>query len=117
MLWKPLEAAKLDKRIQLVPRTDGAANSFNEPALTDGTALEVWAGIEDIDGSEPFFAEQATPATSHVVTIRYRPGLTPKWGIHYGPGWARKFEIEKILDPMQRHEQLVLFVKEQFYPQ
>jgi head-tail adaptor len=54
-----------------------------------------------------------TPELSHVVTMRYRPGVTAKLRGVYGAGdTARVFRIVTVTDPEQKHEQLVLYCEE-----
>ncbi|HMC88440.1 MAG TPA: phage head closure protein [Gemmataceae bacterium] len=116
MLWKPLEAGELDKRVRLILPVKGTKTSFGELPTTPKVIAEVWASIEDISGGEAFFAGQASPEDTHLVKIRFLKGVSPKQWFLYGPGWKRVLEIKSVNDPMQRHEQLVIFCQEKVFP-
>jgi SPP1 family predicted phage head-tail adaptor len=113
MLYEPLDAGKLDKRItiQTPARTDDGGGGVTI-AYTD--AATVWASIEPGSGREFFQARQLNPEITHTVTIRYRSGITPAQRIKYVEnGTARAFAIHSKADPLERHEQLILMCEEQ----
>lgn len=113
MAFKALEAGRLDKRVTiqtLVESSDGAGGQNRSWAAG---ALTVWASVEPGTGREFAAAQQLQPELSHIVTIRYRTGITPKMRIKYmAGGVTRTFSIHSLVDPLERHEQLQLYCSE-----
>jgi SPP1 family predicted phage head-tail adaptor len=118
MLWKPLEAGDMDKRVRLVKPTKAATKTtFGSTPMTPKVLAEVWASVEDVGGGNPWYAEQASPDTTHLIKIRYLDWVNERFEVLYGPGWKRVFEILSVDDPEQRHEQLVIQCKEKTFSQ
>ncbi len=102
----------MDKRVTIQTRLetddDGGGQTI---AYTDW--LTVWAAIAPGAGREFVSAQQLTPELSHVIKVRYRPGITPKHRLKYAAaGVTRFFPIYVIADPDERHEQLLLYCSE-----
>jgi SPP1 family predicted phage head-tail adaptor len=74
-----------------------AQDQYAQPTRTYATVWQPWARVQAISGSESVDEKrgQRVAGTSHVFTIRYRAGVTPKHRILWG---ARKFEIVAVLD-------------------
>jgi SPP1 family predicted phage head-tail adaptor len=69
----------------------------------------VWGNVKPASGRKVWDADQVTPLRSHVVELRYRPGLKPTMRIKYG---QRLLNIESIIDVEERHRDLELFCTE-----
>lgn len=73
---------------------------------TGGVALawtpvaEIWASIEPLSGKEKVVAEGLSETATHVITIRYRPGVAP--GARFRLG-TRLFRICSALDIGEQH--------------
>jgi SPP1 family predicted phage head-tail adaptor len=107
-----LSAGRLDKRVTIQNRgeTPGAGGT-QTIAYTD--YLTVWAAIEQGAGREFMAAQQLQPELSHTITIRYRTGISDKQRIKYIVGGVtRTFAIHSVVDPLERHEQLILSCSE-----
>jgi SPP1 family predicted phage head-tail adaptor len=103
-----MNIGSMSKRVTIRSKTqisDGAGgwkDSWVEVAT-------VWASVEPLSGNEFFKAQQLQYSISHKVTIRYKAGITPKMDILYH---GREFDIQNVIDPKERHEQLVLLCQE-----
>lgn len=64
---------------------------------------EVWARIEPASGREEINAEKRRGRISHMVTVRWRPGMQPTQRFVLG---ARVFLIESVTDPGERRRWL-----------
>lgn len=108
MPYRAIEAGRLDKRVilQTATETSGAGGTLT---MSWADTVTVWASIEAGSGREFFAAQQMIPELSHVVTIRYRSGVTPKNRFTYG---GRAFAIHAKANPMERDEQLVCYCSE-----
>ena len=104
-----LRAGVLNKRVILqtvTQSTDGGGGFTDSWANTD----TLWAGIEELTGSEGFEGQQTAASLSHRVTLRYRTGVTPQLRLLYG---SRVFKINAVLNPGQRNELLELLCTEE----
>lgn len=82
--------------------------------ITYADSVTVRAAIEPGNGREFMAAQQLMPSLTHMVTIRYRSGITTKYRFKYVTSTAtRTFAIHSITDPLERHEQLVCFCEEE----
>ena len=112
MRYAPIRAGSLDKRVTIQTRNetdDGAGGQ----TIVYADLATVWASIEPGTGREFVAAQQLQPELSHIVTIRYRSDVTAKHRIKYvSNGVARSFAIHIPVDPLERHEQLVLYCSE-----
>lgn len=112
MVYTPLNAGSLDKRVtlQLPSYTDdGGGGSDALWSDVRSVAASVRPGV----GREFLQAKQEQPEITHQVTIRYRADVTPKYRIRYTVnGTARTFAIHGVQDVEERHEQLMLYCSE-----
>lgn len=68
-----------------------------------------WASIEPLIGREYFAARQTQATTTHRMRMRYQSGIKP----YHRVQWAeRYFNIDAILNPEERNEELVLLCSE-----
>jgi SPP1 family predicted phage head-tail adaptor len=69
-----------------------------------------WAKIKPkTGGSLELYGERPQNTVTHTVTLRYRPGITPKNRIKYK---TRFFEIIEPIDRMEAEKMLVLICEE-----
>ncbi len=112
MPYEALGSGALDKRVTIQARTAVDDGGGGQDVTYEDVAT-VWASVRPGTGREFVNAQQLTPELSHLVTIRYRTGVTPKHRIAYtANGVARSFAIHVVSDPMERHEQLVCYCSE-----
>lgn len=73
--------------------------------------LRAWGSVDPVDrsGDESLVAAATEAGATHVVTIRYAQGLTPKHEIRHG---ARVLGIVDIQDPTGRRRELRLLCRE-----
>ncbi len=64
---------------------------------------EVWAAVTPQAGSEHVAAEAVEGRITHVIDLRYRPGLAPAMRLRFG---TRLFEILGVVDIGERRRRL-----------
>lgn len=116
MPYRPLNAGRLDKRVTVqssVFSDDGAGGQ----SIAWLDVATVWASIDTGSGREFMAAQQLLPELTHLVTIRYRDDVTAANRLIYlSRGNTRVLTIQSKIDPLERHEQLVLSCKEEVAP-
>jgi len=105
-----MQAGKLRHRVTIQTPTE-TQNAVGEvtrswAAFTDGV---VWAAVEPMNGREILMAQQMTSTATTKVTIRYLAGVTSKMRVLFG---TRTFEIEYVLNPLERNAEQVLLCRE-----
>lgn len=108
-----LAAGSLVKRISI------QALTANSPSQDPGgvpdedwvTEFSPLAAIEPLRGRELLAAQQISSEVTGTIKIRYRADkqVTAKHRVLYG---TRVFDIVAVIDPEERHEELVLYVRE-----
>ena len=93
---------------------DGAVDAYGDPMPEDDAhwtpVATVSASIDALRGRDFFAAEQAQSEVTHKLICRYRAGITSAMRIVMGD---RRFDIvPPVRDPEERHQYLVLMVKE-----
>lgn len=71
--------------------------------------LKVWAQVEPLSGTEPFFADQMYPKLMATFTIRYRKGVVAAQRILYG---TRIFNIRSVVEADDSRVYLKLHAEE-----
>ena len=86
-------------------------NAFNEEIISFVTWGQAWGEIKPAGASERMVtgADQVQASVDHVITIRFRLGVTVKMRIVYD---GRTFEIEGVTDPDGRRQRLRLSCRE-----
>jgi SPP1 family predicted phage head-tail adaptor len=75
------------------------------------TFVLCWAEILPLVGREYWTARQSLAETTGKIRIRYIAGVTAKMRVTDG---SKTYDIEAVIDVENRHEELVLLVKENF---
>jgi SPP1 family predicted phage head-tail adaptor len=102
-------ASRLNKRViieEVTEATDGAGGYTTSWA----TNVTVWAEIKPISGCEMIEADKIAEIITHVITIRYVSGITPKMRVNFG---GRIFEIQSVVNYLEKKEILELLVREE----
>lgn len=89
----------LRHRVQVQARSS-SQDTFGQEVQTWATVLAVFAAIEPSLGRSQLSGEAQTSTVTHVVTIRWRAGITARMRLLYG---SRVFEIESVVDVEERH--------------
>lgn len=107
MAAKCICPADLDKRIEIQKSTESVdSGGYGDVTPTWSRLDELWAKIEPTGSREFYRASQVYAAMTHLVTIRYRRGLTPKMRVVYRDqrsNVTRYFGITGIIDPDEAH--------------
>lgn len=69
----------------------------------------VWSRVEPLQGREQILAMQTGMQRPYRFTLRYRPGVTGAKMLQYD---GRRFDITSVVDPEERHRQLVIMAEE-----
>jgi SPP1 family predicted phage head-tail adaptor len=80
-----------------------------EPTITWVTFYEVNARIEPLVGREFWQAKQISTVITGKINIRYIKGIKAIMRIKFG---SRYYNIEGIIDPEERHVELIIYVSE-----
>lgn len=67
------------------------------------------ARIEPLEGRELLMAQQTGMERPHRFTLRYRSGMTGAKTVLYD---GRTFDIHSVMDPEERHRELVITAEE-----
>ena len=119
MAQSSLNTGDLDKRITLYKPVYGGGAQFGsatfDEARYENTSQDeivgwtpvatVWAAILPKDGKEIGEAGRIVALTGIPIKIRYRRGLDKRMRVVYRTRW---FEVQAIVDPLERHESLLL---------
>jgi len=99
-----IPAGRRDKRVT-IQTPSVVSDDLGQAINTWGTLATVWAAVKPLTGDQRLAAQQVDATASHTVTILYRADVTPKMRVLYG---SRILEIQAVMDPDERHEQLEL---------
>ena len=81
-----------------------ARNSFGETTLTWSTFATRWASIEATGYSEQARRQQIGGMVSHVVRMRYVPGMTGKMRIRWSSRGSRMLYISSVVEKGRSEE-------------
>lgn len=106
-----MQAGKLRHRVTLQEFVIGspAVNAIGEPAGAWAEWATVYAAVEPMAGRELLAAQQISAETTGRIRIRYREGVTEEMRVVFG---SLIYDITGILDPEERHIELVLYTKQ-----
>lgn len=106
----PLDAGKLNKRLELFKPNDIKARNTDGQPIDPGVSVGlVWASIEPLSTRETFQQQQSQGSISHRILIRFRADVRGDW---WGVFKGRTFHFTPPRDPDERHEQLEIFAEE-----
>lgn len=108
MPYQPVSSGQLTRLVTIQERMESDDGGGGQDVVFSdvGTA---WSKVETGGGREFVQAQQLVPELTHRVVMRYRRGLTAKRRLVYG---ERALAIHAVIDPEERHEQLVLLCSE-----
>jgi SPP1 family predicted phage head-tail adaptor len=92
-------ANQLRHRITLQSRST-SNDGFGQEVLTWSDVLTCFASIEPAPRPEQVAGEALVASRTHLVIIRYRPGIAARIRAVYG---SRIFEISSVIDLEERH--------------
>lgn len=106
-----MRAGRLNRRVYLQnpPASRHAVTGQVQPNAAWTTTATLWAAIEPTEGTERWEAARAQSGATHVVTIRYRSGVTSNQRFLFG---TRKLNIVGIVNPREKREQLQCLCRE-----
>lgn len=99
-----IRAGELDRRVVLQQRSS-SKDTYGQQVMTWTDVATLWANIRPLSGREMLTAGAINSELSHVVTIRYRSGVTPAMRLTYG---GQVFNILSVIDPEMAHVSLEL---------
>lgn len=104
-----MRAGQLRHRVTLqsVTRTDDEGGGYSEAWADDAT---VWAAVEPLEGTEALRGMALTATVTHRIWLRYREGVTAAMRVQHD---GRTFNVRSVIDPEERHRELVLLAEEQ----
>ena len=104
-----IRTGDLRQRVELVqPGT--TKDSYGGTTPGGGASLgTVWAEISSLSGRDALAAQSFTSTVSHVVRIRWMPGVLAKQQVKFG---TRTFQIVAVTNPDERTKVLKLFCTE-----
>ncbi|MFQ5774190.1 MAG: phage head closure protein [Kiloniellaceae bacterium] len=91
------------------PAADAGGGQGADPWADPITVATVWGRVEPLTGGERLRAMQVQDRLSHRITIRHRPGITPRMRIVFG---ARVFNVRAVINPEERDRVLELLCEE-----
>jgi SPP1 family predicted phage head-tail adaptor len=103
-----MQAGKLRNYVTIQKSTE-TQDANLELVLAWATFANVWASIEPLIGREFWSARQTVSEVTGKIRTRYIDGIIPKMQVIDG---IKTYEIEAVIDFENRHEELILLVKE-----
>lgn len=103
-----LGAGRLDKRVTLQePVVE--RNAIGEGVTTWQDVASVWAAVEPVNGREFWAQQQVQSEVTVKITIRHRDDVSQAMRVVWN---SKVYNIKSVIDPMTRHENLVLMCGE-----
>lgn len=93
---------------QDIPLEDASYNK-KENWVNVAGLIDLRASITTTGGREFYAAQRVNAETSTLITIRYKPGISPKMRVKYG---TRYFDILNVNDVNEAHIYILLSCKE-----
>lgn len=103
-----MRAGKLRHRVT-VQRDNGERSEFGGPEESWSDVTTRWMTVEPLSGRELWNAQQVRPDVTHKVTARHLDGVTTKHRLKFG---TRVLQIESVINPVERNEELMILCKE-----
>lgn len=103
-----MNAGTLNKQITIQsPST--TQDDYGQPTTDWTDLMTTWASIRAATSKEVYAASGFTSQLSHIITIRWRPGVQANQRIAYR---GRVFEIQTVADPDESRVELNLLCLE-----
>ena len=115
---RPVKAGRMRKRVVIEFNDNTTAEAITGDGQPEDNWREFatrWASVEPIETSGREFREAANVAedVTHVLRLRYLPGVTAKHRVMFG---IREFEIESVVNVEERGRETVLICREKGLP-
>lgn len=105
-----MQIGKLRHRIELQAKSEPEGlDGYGEATESWTTIKTVWASIEPASGKQLFVAQQIQAEASHVVEMRYYPGVTAEYRVKFG---TRIFAVNFVRNVEERNIKYELYCKE-----
>lgn len=98
----------MNKRIT-IQAPPGTQDSYGAESGTWNTVATFWANVLSLTGQSLYNANQVNNEVTVKVTMRYLPGILPKFRILFG---SRTFEIISVINQVEANKFLELMCKE-----
>lgn len=111
-----IDTGKLRKRIAIMQDATATYDAANQPVEQWKPFTQAWCHIRTPSGHEMQAALQVVGDCSHIVEMRYQPGITVEMDVWYIDGISgnkRVFDINAVIDPDELHKKLYLLCHEQ----
>ncbi len=102
-------AGDLRQQINLLDPQLGGRNPDGGSTAPGVFAQGIWAKIQTLSGRELYKAQQISDDVTHMVIIRYMPGVAERMLVQFG---ARTFLVQAVEDPYERQAELHLLCVE-----
>lgn len=103
-------AGRRNTKIIIQQRTQTSVNTVGDAIYAWATFATEWAFILTQSGKEFTDARQQFSELTHLITIRYKAGITPDMRIKNGNVY---YKIIAAFDPMKRGLEMKLYCNEQ----
>lgn len=104
-----MKSGKLRHQVTIQSKAD-TTDLFGGPVdVWTDTALNIWASVEPLSGRELVAAQSVNAETTTRITMRYRSGVVAANRIIFG---NKFYNIQSVVDPELKHEQLVIMASE-----
>ena len=113
---KHATGSDLREQIQ-IQSASRSADGGGSARVTFSTSATVSGAIRPTGGNERFFADQLEGVTTHIITIRFRNGLTHanrlvQVSTRDSVTTTRTFNIKRVIDRDNRHKYLDILCEE-----
>lgn len=100
-----MRAGRLKQRVRIQEFVE-VVDEYGTPIGSDWEDVAiVWASVEPLRGREYIQLQNTQAELTTRIRIRYQPGITPAMRVLYDD---RKFNIQSVIDPEERHRELEL---------
>ncbi len=99
-----------DRIAILAPPRPEDSNEMGEPIEQWSVIARTWANVQTLSGRELAYAQQMAAEVTHLVTIRWRPGVDRLQVVEFG---AARLNIDAAIDPDSLRVQLKLYCREE----
>lgn len=103
-----MRVSDLRRQVKIQQRASGV-DTLGQPIPTWTDFCTSWAGIQPLSGRELEMAQAIHTEVNHMVTLRYRSGITAAMRVLYQ---GRIFNIQSVMDVDTRHKTLQIMCSE-----